>query len=227
MLRPGRTRGEGGLPGLGVLGCEQDSGEHAGQRGERGEPAALDELGKVPLGDVGDLVRDHRRELALRFRDHDEARVHRDDPPRPRERVDGGGVDHEKAVPPPRIRARDALSQGVDVVDHLGVVDQSKALADLAEERIPETFFLGARERFARRIAEVGQRGVGGGRGHDGEQPPDGRDRYPTPSPRTGCGAGEDAPCAGRRDRGHGQQSSPEIRRIQDSSSAAVDDSAG
>ena len=99
----------------------------------------------MPLGDVGDLVRDNRRELALRLRDHDEPRVHRDDPPRPCERVDAGRVDHEKSVPPLRVRARDALSQGVDVVDHLGVVDQSNALADLAEKRIPETFFLGAR----------------------------------------------------------------------------------
>ena len=124
------------------------------------------------------------------------------------------------------VRARDALSQGVDVVDHLGVVDQSNALADLAEKRIPETFFLGARERLARRIAEVGQRGVGGGRGQNGEQPQDDQDRSSAPPPRIRPGVGEDAPCAGRRGRGHVPQSSPEIHRIQDSSSDAVAGSA-
>ena len=161
----------------------------------------------MPQADVGDLVRDHRRQLALGLRDDHEAGVHRDDAPRPRERVDGRGVDHEEPVAPLRVRARDALSQRVDIVDHLRIVDQSKLAADLAQERFAEPFFLGAGKRLAGRVAEVGKLAVGGGRGQEGQHPRDGERRGDEAQPRRNrSGGGARAPYEREGSEGHGRR---------------------
>ena len=119
----------------------------AGEGGERGELAAFDELRQMPLRDVSDLVREHGRELALGLRDDDQTRIHRDDPAGPGKRVDGRRIDHEESIAPARVRARDALPERVDVVDHLGIIDHSKPPTNLRQERLAELVLFGrARE---------------------------------------------------------------------------------
>ena len=195
-LRAGGARCNGRLAGIGILGGEHDARKYACEGCERCQLAAFDELREVPLTDVGNLVREHGRELALGLGDDNEPRVHRYDAAGSRERVDGRCVDHEEPVAPARVRARDALPERVDVVDHLGIVDHSKPPPNLPEERFTENLLFSACERLAGCLTEVGKRVVGRGGGSDDERGQQGEDREEGPCRRAHCDHGDHVPSA-------------------------------
>ena len=182
MLCPGHASRDGDLAGFRVLGREHDGGEHARKRRERRELVSLEQAGEVPLSDVCDFVRKHRRELALGLGDDHQPCVYRDDAARPCECVDARCVDHEEPVAPLRIRARDTLPQRIHVVDDLEIVNQPEAAADLAEERFAEPFFFGAREGFTGCISEVGKPAFGRSRRCSGQRTRKAQDRSKMPT---------------------------------------------
>ena len=130
--------------------------ERRGERAERGEDALRLALLRMLLGDMRDLVADHRGELGLRVQVHQQAAMQIDEAATGGEGVDGVVVEHDEHPLGVRQRAaaRDALTEFVDVVLQPLIGIDAIGLEDLLV-------------RLAR--GGAGLRGLRGrdGRGHD------------------------------------------------------------
>jgi hypothetical protein len=126
----------------------------------------------VPLRDMTDLVREHRRQLALGLGRAQQAGVDADEAAGQRERVDRVVGDREELEAGRTGRGRGGQRRGepVQVVDHLGVVEVGRVAADLPHDRLAEPP-LGLRaELVAGRLAELGQVVELRARGHRAER---------------------------------------------------------
>jgi hypothetical protein len=115
----------------------------------------------VALGDVRDLVREHRGELRLGVGGADQPGVHPYEAARKREGVDGGIAQDEEleVVARPARHAREPRAQLAEVLADLGIVDVARlAEADLAHDALAEAPLHLRRQRGFAAAPEVGQR---------------------------------------------------------------------
>ena len=147
---------------------QQYSGEH-GRHGRKAHALRFrDQARDVPLGDVGGLMRQYRRQLRLALGGEHEAGVDADEPARNGEGVDGRVVYEKESECLVRgVRAvRQFLPQRLDIVVEFRIVHERQAVARLAHEILAELAFLRGRDdrgRFIAEIGEIGGSGVGGG----------------------------------------------------------------
>ena len=119
----------------------------------------IDGSDDVALGDMRDLVGQHRREFAFGFRREDHSGVDADESSRRGERVQRLVLDHEEREPEIAVigGGSEPVAQRLDVLLDQGIVDQGESRADGAHERFSECALVGGRERRLRRVAEIGE----------------------------------------------------------------------
>jgi len=97
----------------------------------------------VTGGDVGDLVRHHSRQLSLAFRPEHQPRVHEEEPPRQRKRVDIPAVDHLDRERHLGVGVADqVLANTVDVLGDDRVVDDLGVAFDVLSDGLAQSDFL-------------------------------------------------------------------------------------
>ncbi len=130
---------------------------------------AFDRARDMVLRDVRDFVREHARELGFGLGEQDEPGVDADEAAGQRERVDLRirHAEELEVLLDVRRRRDEPVSELVQVVVDLGIIDVAAARAHLAHDRFAELALLGGREIGLRRVAEIGQalRTRGGGFG--------------------------------------------------------------
>jgi hypothetical protein len=111
------------------------------------------------VGYVGDFVCEHARELVLVARCAHQPRVQADEAAGEREGIDVGVPDHEEreAVRALVRLAREALAQGLHVLDDLRILDDLALLAQAAQDHQTDPVFVGLGQLRGGGIADVGQ----------------------------------------------------------------------
>ena len=144
---------------IAAAGAGQRAGQHGGQQPELAAPLVFLHARQVALGNVGNLVRQHRGHLGFALRAQQQAAVDANDAARQGKRVDAAVVDGEKVeLQLRRLRGGgQRAAQIVQVIAHLGIVDDVAFVPQRAQDVTTNAVFVGLRQRRLGDGAQIGQ----------------------------------------------------------------------
>ena len=150
---------DGGVAAGMAAGAEQHRRQHAGHRRQRGALRVGDHARNVPLGDVRDFVRHHRRKFSLALGGEQESGMHADKTARDSEGVDAGVFDdiEMKLLLRTVAAGHQPLPQSLEVIIEFRVIEKRQPAARLAHDILAEFSFLQRCNHRGGLIAQVRQ----------------------------------------------------------------------